>query len=544
MMFKSARTDATTGLSTRASIRPSKGRTTETSRLLLSLGIFLFVGLVSLPGSAAANVTGPYEFFTASSLARQTVIAGFFLEGEIAEIGVIHTDVNGKPSLQMYQFDGEGWQLVLEAALRSEVLFVDKARINGKDRLFTYEPDRLNWFDPETKSERLLVEVSTHFVSTAANEIPHLQVFRDINDDGRDDIVVPDVDGFWIATQSDDGAFAEPFRLGPPEPFLNGAATIGEPGTYGQLGISVNTNPNYQSRVHLADFNQDGRRDLAFWNTDHFDVYFQDSQGQFHETPETTASSVPFFSDGLYSLLLGFDNESNLSLLTGLRKKTSRTVLDKIRDTNGDGIPDLVTVTMTGRSMLKQRLNLDVHFGKADNTGVVFEQDVGTAIKAQGKATAATYSSITLHDDTHSGDVTAMVMEVETGIAGIARALLKRSVALNLSFYRTQSGTFPAEPNMKLRIKRPFFPVFLIGDIIGDEHPDLLVSAGPQHVNIHEGVPTADVFDTDARTILMDITRNEADTHLVNLTSDAKLSVLAYHPSDTGPHRIQVLLSQ
>jgi hypothetical protein len=63
------------------------------------------------------------------------------------------------------------------------------------------------------------VEVATNYHPTDEREIPHVDITRDVNGDGRDDLVGPNADGFWIVTQCRDGSFSDPVKLGPPEPF-------------------------------------------------------------------------------------------------------------------------------------------------------------------------------------------------------------------------------------------------------------------------------------------------------------------------------------
>ena len=118
--------------------------------------------------------------------------------------------------------------------------------------------------------ERSLVAVTSNFNPPRSSEIPHVDVTRDVNGDERDDLVVPDVDGFWVIIQMSDGAFADPVKIGPSTDMSR---------IYGADGYRYN--PWSQSRVHEIDYNRDGRRDLVFWKEDHFEVHLQNERGLF-----------------------------------------------------------------------------------------------------------------------------------------------------------------------------------------------------------------------------------------------------------------------
>jgi hypothetical protein len=145
---------------------------------------------------------------------RLTVLTGFLLDGAVAELAVVHIDENNDPRLRIYAFGDRTWVPKLDRALGPEVSFVDVANIGGRDRLVNYEPGGLNWFDPESATERALVAVTSNVSPPRSGEIPHVDVTRDVNGDHRDDLVVPDVDGFWVLIQMSDGAFADPVKIG------------------------------------------------------------------------------------------------------------------------------------------------------------------------------------------------------------------------------------------------------------------------------------------------------------------------------------------
>ena len=112
---------------------------------------------------AAAEVTFEQYEVVIGSAERQTVLTGFLLGGAMAELAVVNIDENDDRRLRIYAFGDSTWEPILDATLRPEVLFVDVANIGGRDRLIASEPGRLNWFDPESATERTLVAVTANF---------------------------------------------------------------------------------------------------------------------------------------------------------------------------------------------------------------------------------------------------------------------------------------------------------------------------------------------------------------------------------------------
>ena len=164
---------------------------------ILTFGLFLS-GCSGLLGeevepvmpAAAAFTFDQYEVVIGSG-DRQTVLTGFLLGGAMADLAVVNIDDNDDRRLRIYAFGDSTWVPILGATLRPQVLFVDVANIGGRDRLIAYESDRLTWFDPESATERELVAVTSNFNPPRSDEIPHVDVTRDVNGDERDDLVVP-----------------------------------------------------------------------------------------------------------------------------------------------------------------------------------------------------------------------------------------------------------------------------------------------------------------------------------------------------------------
>ena len=65
---------------------------------------------------------------------HQTVLTGFLLGGDLAELAVVNIGENGNRHLHIYTFSEGAWVSELDVTLHPEVLFVDVANIGGRDR--------------------------------------------------------------------------------------------------------------------------------------------------------------------------------------------------------------------------------------------------------------------------------------------------------------------------------------------------------------------------------------------------------------------------
>ena len=530
---------------------------------MLVFGVFLS----SFMSPAAAEVTFDQYEVVIGSAERQTVLTGFLLGGAMAELAVVNIDENDDRRLRIYAFGDSTWEPILDATLRPEVLFVDVANIGGRDRLVVYEPSRLNWFDLETAMERSLVAVTSNFNPPRSSEIPHVDVTRDVNGDERDDLVVPDVDGFWVIIQMSDGAFADPVKIGPSTDMSR---------IYGADGYRYN--PWSQSRVHEIDYNRDGRRDLVFWKEDHFEVHLQNERGLFAPEAETFTTDVAFDSDDLSSLATG--------------DMTGR-VLHSLTDLNGDGVTDLVVFSLQGRSIASKRSTYEVHLGAptADG-GTVFAPEVGATFQSDGSIQLG----MDRHDFDRDGQVDLMLTTIdldflEGSLWKSIKGFMGDDIRLDLEFYHMEGGRYPDTPDAIRGIAldgvpshrepgsvsldivlrgathesrktqkswpRAFNSTLLIGDVTGDGLSDLLIGQHPRYLNIFVGVSGPDLFARRPQDVAVAVPNDEEHTWLVDLNKDGKQDILMHHPftlrdahgarrlpPGTEPHRVTMLIAR
>ena len=517
------------------------------------LGALVFGCAAVSPAPPGAEMFEIHEIATGTAR-HQTVLTGSFGTG--AALAVVNMDENGRQRVQFHGFDGDDWSRVLEAPLGTGALFADVVRGTDRDRLVAYRHGRVEWFDPESATVHVLAELSTTYRAPDDGGVPQIDITRDLNGDGLDDLLVPDIDGFRVAVQSPDGSFAAPVKLGPPEPFLE-ARAYGDTRTYQEAGITPENIPWYLARVHELDYDRDGLSDLAFWNGDRFDVYPQTETGTFQTTPDTFEIDVAFDFDGAYALAFDVGDASPVSLLLGLGENAEHRVLKGFRDLDADGVADLITLTLSGPSPLRLRGRFEIHFGQAVTNGTVFAATPDTTVDVPGRSAGGEpwgYASHGFIDFDSDGDIDMALGAVDTRAGGMLRAIAGNAISIDLAFYRLRDRAYPDRPDATRRVasafrplsrRGPLFPTVLTGDVDGDGQMDLLIGDHWDRLSVFLATSGPDPFPGPAVKVSVDI---PADGHrnarLADLNGDGRQDVVIHHPSSTGPNRVVVLMAR
>ncbi|MEX2490091.1 MAG: VCBS repeat-containing protein [Pseudomonadales bacterium] len=440
-----------------------------------------------------------------SPVRSQTVYSAFLVDKDKADLIVAKVREDGTRRLAVYLMqDGRFHnEPEVDIELPDDVILTEVCRLQSGDAFILYTRNQAVSFDPRTGIRRKLVEYSSLYNVPAKERIPRLDLCRDLNNDGLDDFIIPGFDGFQVFIQRDDNTFHDPVDIYAP-PYME---------------MSYSSNPWYEARtLYQVDMNHDGRGDLVVWRDDHFDIYLQQDTGLFDADPAQLETDITFDHEGTDGLSPGL-GEGDVS-------NSQSKALYQLADLDGDGIPDLVTLTVKSRGVFDKQTTYEIHKGrKGEQNLIEFEQAPVSRIQSEG-----IQFDMEEKDFNQDKQIDVVISSVRLGLGKILAALLTGSISVDVDFYQMSNGRYGDSPNVTRKIKATFdwstgevfYPTVLIADMDDDGLADLLVQAGENTLQIYPGRPDEELFERDSIDFEVPMPRDPELVELTNLNNDGR----------------------
>ena len=336
-------------------------------------------------------------------------------------------DENADPRFAVHALDRGSWRNVHETGLPPDALFVDTLASGDADQLVVFDGRRLfRLGPPEWEPNPLAINPLPTIYRGETTGVASVDVARDVNSDGRDDIVLPDFDGLWIVLQDGTGGFAEPVKI------------AAAPTMDSRLSVSYAVPP-----VYPFDVDGDGRGDLGVHHDGRFKV-FKDAVG------ETAHVALPD------SLTVEGDGPVR--------------VLKDVRDYNGDGAVDLHVSTMgMEEDLLAANSTTEFYFGRLRDGRLVFPNEADAVLET------GTFGDVEMRDVNGDALVDAVVVAGSFSVRKLISALVTRSMSVDIQIYYMGAEGFPGEPDLtrKIKVSQDRNP-FGFGDVNGDDLTDFV----------------------------------------------------------------------
>jgi hypothetical protein len=444
----------------------------------------IFVGLV-VAGAAMAGAAEP-------SFTEIVVDAGFQVEqpvlvASLTGNGDRHIVLAGRDddhqqrmAVHRVQSPGDGTAgPLLSLAPGPNLIAYDVGRLGERDALFLVEPGRILRYDFAAGELVEVVRIQTIFGQQRAGEIVPIDFFRDINQDERDDLVVPDTAGYRVRLQHTDGSLGD-------EIVLQESSSMTVSGGI----VSFESRP-----LFIGDMNFDGVPDLAVWRGDSLRVYPQLPGARFQSKPQI----VP--------LDLDLPTEAETRALQTNRGAVDQSGLIEnriwsIEDLNNDQLPDILTESVLSKGVFDKQNEFRLHLGRKDDERLVYRKTEDTLLASKGLQ----FGLITTDID-GDGKKDLLVRKVRLTFARVIKALLSGNVSLQLHFFRmTPDDNYAQKANYVTRTNVRFsvtsgqvdIPAIKVADFDADGLQDLMMQTKPGRLSFYQGVPTPRLFADDA----------------------------------------------
>jgi len=428
--------------------------------------------------------------------------------------------------MALFAFDGSGWDLAYASDVPDDVIFVDMLESADRDRLLMFRRDHVDWLDPDGWTRTTLVSAPSVY-NVPPLDVPQVEIARDVNGDGLADLVLADFDGYWVWLQDEtpDADWIGPVKLKATPTSIAGFRSV-----------------SYRPRaIYELDHDGDGRNDLAFWEDEQFLVY-RANDTSFDTTPVALDLPIEFSSDDVtISIGVGNPDESD----------PERVTLYDVGDYNGDGVGDLVTITLTITGFLDQSTRYAFYFGEHVDGGTRFAKTPATVIESDG-----IQGPFETGDFNNDGRKDLGMASIDIGIGKIIAALLTGSVRFDIEFYVMGDNAYPEEPNVTKPIRFRFSlrsgsvlsgRWLDTGDLTGDGLTDLWVPVDGG-IEVYAGTGDDKLFQDRPTTIPVDFpaTTMPGGVTIADLNDDGRDDIVIRLPptEEDEANRIGVVLSQ
>jgi len=481
----------------------------------------LFVSSLTLLAPAAADISFDTHHIQAGFVVRQPVLAPKLDSSDQPYVLLQGDDAEYRQWIAIYRFHEAQFEEVYKFEVPPALLYFDTGSFNCVsgmeciEALYFLSSDGLVTWDMIHGEFRAVTEISSIYHRERRGSLRYQDFVRDVENDGLDDLIVPDRHGYRIRRQGIEGEPAEDYLL--PDSVRMRLSDEGA---------------SYTGRsIYATDLNFDGYKDLFFLRDQRLHGFLQRVDGSF--STEVTYIEIPleFISEAQEEVLEENWGEVDQSDLVYKQ-------IAAIEDFNGDGLLDIATDATVNEGLFDKHSQFELHLGTRQDNWLSYSSAPDTVVRSKGIQLVV--EPLDLDDDGRKDLVAATV---RISLMKIIRALFSGGIKVNFLFYRMrEDSTYPLNPDYKTSAKMEFdlgtgfvsVPALVVADFDGDGIKDLMVQSGTDKLAYHQGLRSHDLFASKAQTVRLDLPGNGELVQAEDVDGDGRSDlIIRYDRSDS-----------
>jgi len=346
--------------------------------------------------------------------------------------------------------------------------------------------------------------VNSIYLINKASFIAKRDFIQDVNKDGLDDIILSDFEqtNLWLSLANTQEYYYQPIGLSTQAELIRG---------------SVNFKP---TDLFLADFNVDGRQDIAWISQGRINYFGQTEEGKFSEQQKHITLDDTIYGLNWWQIRESDGESPDQSNLT-------HRVVEQIKDINGDGLVDVIVRFTQSSGVLDRANDYEFYLGFTNKAGnLEFPKIADTVIQAEG-----TLTGLNIVDVNNDNKFEVLLSSFELTVSNIIGALLSGGIDQNVLLFALNNDdvyeedaliTKEVELSFSLTSGQSGQPIVLLTDVNGDDLQDLILSSDEDRLNIFLGNNTSKLFNRKASKHKLLLPKNGALFEHSDINHDGK----------------------
>lgn len=376
-------------------------------------------------------------------------------------------------------------------------------------------------YDPASGTFVPLIATSSIFRQGIDLRFVRSSFARDLNDDGRFDLIVPDFDGARVFIQGTDGGFSDPVTL-PVEPEMRLVGRFSNDNISDtELAPPAPTTPSFSVfPYYLFEATGDDRKDIVYNVGTDFLIFEQTADGSFSTRPQTVSLAFDVRGNRWVDQLVADERNADQSQFRD-------TTVYRILDLDGDDIAEVITVENKANGVFDREQTFSVYNGRIAEGRLTYgrEPDFVYALEGVG--------GVGFRDLDKDDRLDLTVTAFKLSIPKIISVLVTRKLKVNTLFYRNEQATGLAAQKsgerstlIEVDLSRGLTnnPVLVYDDFDGDAVLDLLTSDKGELIILKNSA--GDLFSDEIASMKTTLPADGSLVHTVDLNDDVRKDVI------------------